>query len=212
LAGSNGVAIETDSGAWEIIGFAEAELVSPDTYRLTRLLRGLDGSSDAVGAASEGNRVMVLYDRVVTAPVSFEWLGDTLGLKAYAGPQDFAGTELSFTPEIGPALPLSPVHLRATRGSGLEIAFSWTRRSRSDTDAWALADAPLDVTPEAYRLTIFDAETAVRTIDTAVASASYSADQQDTDFDDPPSGFTFTVAQLSTVFGRGASAQGEFHD
>ncbi|HEV7719564.1 MAG TPA: hypothetical protein VGO70_11380 [Arsenicitalea sp.] len=84
LAGSNRLAIETDAGAWEIVGFADAELVSPNTYRLTRLLRGLDGSSDAVGAASAGNRVMVLYDRVVTAPVPSEWLGDTLALKAYS--------------------------------------------------------------------------------------------------------------------------------
>jgi hypothetical protein len=212
LAGSNRLAIETDAGAWEIVGFADAELVSPNTYRLTRLLRGLDGSSDAVGEASEGNRVMVLYDRVVTAPVPSEWLGDTLALKAYAGPQDFAGTELSFTPEIGPALPLSPVHLRATRGSGPDITLGWTRRSRADTDAWALADAPLDITPEAYRVTIFDGASPVRAIDTAIASASYSAAQQNADFGAAPSSFTFTVAQLSPVFGPGASAQGEFHD
>ena len=42
LAGANRIAVETDTGDWEVIGFAEAELVSPGIYNLRRLLRGLD--------------------------------------------------------------------------------------------------------------------------------------------------------------------------
>ena len=40
------------------------------------------------------------------------------------------GTELAFTPQIAPALPLSPVHLRAIRAPGAaDISLSWMRRS-----------------------------------------------------------------------------------
>src|SRR5690606_22101949 len=44
LAGSNRLAVETDAGHWEVLGFAEAELVSVGRYRLRQLLRGLEGT------------------------------------------------------------------------------------------------------------------------------------------------------------------------
>jgi hypothetical protein len=52
LSGSNRLAVETDAGGWEVIGFAQAELVSAGRYRLTRLLRGLEGTK--AGAAAVG--------------------------------------------------------------------------------------------------------------------------------------------------------------
>lgn len=214
LAGSNRLAVETDTGAWEIVAFAMTELVSPGTYRLTRLLRGLGGSSDAVGSAAAGNRVIVLDDRVVTAPVSAEWLGDAIALKAYAGPLDVSGVEISFAPGIGASLPLSPVHLQAIRDAATtSIAFTWMRRSRADNEAWATSDAPLEVSPEAYRLTIFNGASAVRSIESAMPAASYPAAAQIADFGSLPASFTFTftVAQLSPVFGPGASGQGAFN-
>jgi hypothetical protein len=61
-------------------------------------------------------------------------------------------------------------------------------------------------------VTIFDGASAVRTIDTVDASAGYTAAQQIADFGAAPTSFSFTVAQLSPVFGTGTSAQGVFHD
>ena len=43
LAGANRIAIEGAQG-WEVIQFADAELIAPGRWRLTTLLRGLGGS------------------------------------------------------------------------------------------------------------------------------------------------------------------------
>ena len=70
----------------------------------------------------------------------------------------------------------------------------------------------LDFAPEAYRVTVFDGATAVRTLATATPAAAYTAAEQIADFGASPASFTFTVAQVSAEYGAGHAAQGEFHD
>ena len=87
---------------------------------------------------------------------------------------------------------------------------TWLRRSRADTDAWSADDAPADYLPERYRVTIYNGLAVVRTLEVTSATTSYTAAQQTADFGAPPSAFTFTVAQLSPVFGPGPAASGAF--
>jgi hypothetical protein len=211
LAGGNRLAVETDADDWEIIGFAEATLVAPGEYRLRRLLRGQGGTDWAMGACAAGNRVVVLDERPALLPVPGAWLGLTVDLRAYAGRHDETGEAFAAEIGLGPVLPLAPAHPRAERPAGAtDIAFTWQRRSRADTDSWALADAPLEVVHEAYRVTIFDGPDAVRTIESGLPSATYGAAEQTADFGAPPADFAFTVAQLSPVYGPGHAATGAF--
>lgn len=209
LSGSNRLAVETDAGGWEVIGFAQAELVSAGRYRLSRLLRGLEGTT--AGTAAVGKAVMVLDGRTMTLPVEQSWLGETRDFLAYAGAADIDGVALAVATDMAPALPLPPVHLRTRRVVTGDVAISWVRRSRADGDGWGSADSPLEHVPEGYRLTIFDGATAVRTFDTGGPSALYTSSEQSSDFGAPPDDFAFTVAQLSSVLGAGHAAQGEFH-
>jgi hypothetical protein len=211
LGGTNRLAVETDSGEWEIVGFATATLTAPSTYALTRLLRGRGGTVHAVGTAAAGNRVMVLDIAPVAVPVASDWLGNTLDLRTYAGRTDAVGVPSSVAIDLAPALPLAPVHLAATRDAASgDIALSWVRCSRSDTDSWNTTDAPLDCFPEAYELTIFNGVTAVRTLAAATPTIAYSNAQQTADFSSLPSSFGFTVAQVSPVLGAGLAAEGSF--
>jgi hypothetical protein len=210
LAGGNRVAVETDAGQWEVLGFAGAELVAPGTYRLSGLLRGLAGSDVAMGASSVGNRVVLLDDRVSVLPVETGWLGDTLGLRVFAGRSDAEGSAVDVPLGLAPVLPLPPVHLRARRSSGGDVALSSVRRSRADSGTWSAADVPLEVSPEAYRVTIFDGTAPVRQIEVAAPAATYTAAEQTADFGTLPGAFDFTVAQLSPVFGPGAAGEGRF--
>ncbi len=58
--GANVAMVETDAG-WELLQFREAELVDVETYKLTGLLRGQQGSEDAMMAgAPAGSRIVVL--------------------------------------------------------------------------------------------------------------------------------------------------------
>ncbi len=210
FAGGNRVVVETDAGGWEVIGFAEAELVSPGTYRLARLLRGRIGTDHAIGPAATGNRVVVLDTRPLLIDVPATWLGDEVALRAYAGASDATGT--AFTADLGldPVLPLRPAYLRAARDGSGNIALSWGRRSRADTDSWAPAEAPHDNLPESYVVTILDGVTPMREIAAAAPSAAYTAAAQAADFGAPPASFLFTVAQVSPVYGPGHAAEGSF--
>ncbi|OAM76722.1 phage tail baseplate protein, partial [Devosia elaeis] len=126
LAGNNRIAVETDSGAWEVIGFARAELVAPRRYRLSLLLRGLDGTEAAIGPVSAGRRVMVLDGRAATLPVEAHRIGESRSLRCFAGAGDATGRAFVVSPDAGPALPLAPVHPRAVRREDGAIALSWT--------------------------------------------------------------------------------------
>ncbi|WP_193336504.1 baseplate megatron protein TIM-barrel domain-containing protein [Devosia beringensis] len=211
LAGSNRLAVQTDVGAWEVIGFAAASLVAPGRYRLTGLLRGLESTGPAIGPAAIGARVIILDSRVATLPIETAWLGETRALRLYAGSGDVEGTPLTLAVDLGPALPLPPVHLRARRQPDGDIVLTWTRCSRADGDGWGLADAPLEHAPEAYRLTILDGGVVRRVIDVGSPTALYSSAEQLLDFGGLPGAFSFSVAQLSPVLGAGHAASGDFH-
>ncbi|MAN76129.1 MAG: hypothetical protein CML24_02730 [Rhizobiales bacterium] len=208
LAASNRVAVETDAGHWELVGFEQAELIEASTYRLTGLLRGQDGTR--AGEASAGNRVLVLNGSCVRFAVPQSALGDTRTLLAYAGPRDAEGTALGVDVDIGTALPLAPMHLRAVRDGSGDIALSWIRRGRVGGNGWTYGDIPLDVVPEHYRVCIFDGGTAVHVEDVGAAGWTYSAADQTADFGGPAGGFSFTVQQVSPVLGAGLAAQGVY--
>jgi hypothetical protein len=209
LAGANRMAVETDSGAWEIVGFAQAELTGSRSYRLTRLLRGQGGTDHAIGPAAAGNRVLLLDSHVVMEPVDPAWLGATAELLCFAGSTDAMGVTAQVELGLTPILPLAPVHLRARADDG-DIALSWMRRSRADTDSWAPDDAPLDWAPEAYRVEIYAGATLKRTIEAAAPAATYTAAQQSADFGGAPTSFAWRVAQLSALYGPGHWANGDF--
>jgi hypothetical protein len=211
LAGANRIAIEIDSGAWEIVGFADAELIAPNTYRLRRLLRGQGGSDHAIGPAAAGNRVLLLDARAAVEPVDSAWLGATAELLCFTGPNDAAGVTVEADLDLAAILPLRPVHLRATAQPSGDIVLGWVRRSRSDTESWASEDAPLDQLPEAYRVEIYDGATLKRTADVSAPSFSYAPADQIADFGGPASSFGFRVAQLSPVHGPGHWANGDFN-
>jgi hypothetical protein len=60
LNGANAALVDTEAG-WELVQFEEAELVDEETWKLTRLLRGQQGSEPAMGAGAEvGARILFL--------------------------------------------------------------------------------------------------------------------------------------------------------
>lgn len=211
LAGANLLAVETDSGAWELVGFAEADLIGPRRYRLTRLLRGQGGTDHAIGPSAAGNRVMLVEPRTIRVAVDPGWLGAEAVLRCFAGPTDEEGVLAEAGLDVAAIRPLSPVHVSAALVTGGDIALNWVRRSRADTDSWASEDVPLDWVSEAYRLEIYSGLTLKRTILTSTPAATYTAAQQAADFGGAATAFTYRVAQMSAVYGPGHWAEGEFN-
>ena len=210
LAGTNRVAVETDAGDWEIIGFAAVELVTPGRYRLTALLRGLEGSGHAIGTASAGRQVMVLNQAVVTLPVETDWIGESRDLRATVAGGG-SGEIVTIAPAVGPVLPLSPVHLNGSRTANGAITLGWTRRSRADGDGWGVAEPPLEFAPESWHVEIASGGEIVRTFGAIHSTVTYPMSDQIADFGEPATDFTFAVRQVSAALGTGHSAIGEFH-
>ncbi|KAB7742818.1 hypothetical protein F2P47_01430 [Parvibaculum sedimenti] len=215
FGGANALAVESESGFWEIVQFGEAELVAPGQYVLRRLLRGQLGTESAMRApAPEGARVVVLDSAVVPLPIS----ADTLGLSfnwrcgpAARTPDDSSYAEIVFAATGVGLRPYSVAHVsqpfRFPRVPG-DLEISWVRRTRAASgDSWQVASVPLDEDAEAYEVDIIDGETVLRTLASNQPSVVYTGAQQTADWGaplGPGDQLAVVVYQISATFGRGA--------
>ncbi|WP_425407707.1 baseplate multidomain protein megatron [Hyphococcus sp.] len=207
FAGANAFAVKAADGAWEICQFRDAVLQENGAWRLTGLLRGQAGTErEALAGAPASARFVLLTAGL--AQIQFDIAQRGLNYEWRAGPEgDLPDTEsfsgAALTMNARGLAPLSPVHLRARRQGG-DIALSWIRRTRTGGDTWA-GEVPLGENSERYRLTIYDGETAVRTVETAAPSYVYAGADIASDFGGPyaDSAITFAVAQISDAVGEG---------
>ncbi|MCF3642594.1 glycoside hydrolase/phage tail family protein, partial [Rhizobium sp. TRM95111] len=208
LGGANRLAVRAANGEWEVLGFEMAEEVDAGRWRLTRLLRGLGGSEDAMRAGHDAGTDAVLLDGAVQAVGlaadeagrAFNWIAETPGAASASDPTAFAGA-------VRARLPLSPVHLNAQRLASGDIALAWVRRGRIDADDWTPEDIPLDEPFERYRVEILAGGTAVRTFETEAPHASYTAAQELADFGMSQAAIAFRVAQKGSHYPVGTPAE-----
>ncbi len=216
LGGANVAALETPEGDWEVIQFREAALVAAETYELSALLRGQAGTEAAMRSPLAAGARFVLIDGAVSE-IGFN--DGERGLeRIWAwGPASKPIDDASYATAarvfqgVG-LLPLSPVHLRAARDAGGDIAIGWVRRTRMGGDGWAGTDVPLGEEEERYALDILSGGIVMRSFDVTSAGASYTAAMQIADFGST----TFTtlsmrVAQVSRAFGRGTAREATLH-
>ncbi len=158
LAGKNSLAIETAPDLWEIVSFGTAHLQAPRRWKLTRLLRGLIGTEDAIAnPALAGARVVVLDAGVKALPIGSAEHGSPWNWRIGAAGKpvgDPALRAVTFTPMARGTRPWQPCHARRTDLPGGAIVLSWTRRTRAFAgDNWTLTEVPLGETTEAYAST-----------------------------------------------------------
>ncbi|HJU33173.1 MAG TPA: glycoside hydrolase/phage tail family protein, partial [Hyphomicrobiaceae bacterium] len=207
LAGANTAAICNEDGGWEVLQFGQAELVAPSTYALSGFLRGQAGTEDAMREPlSPGARFVALDAAVVPVDMTLDEIGLAYTWRCGPGNRDLASPYYTETTHAftGRGLkPLSPVHVRATRSAGGDLALTWIRRTRIGGDGWEAPEVPLAEDSERYEIDILDGGDVVRTLSSATTSASYTAAQQIDDFGAPPPSVTVAVYQLSATHGRG---------
>ena len=209
LNGANRMAVLAQNGAYEIIGFAEAEEIAAGRWRLSTLLRGLAGTTDAMAAGAAGGAAVVLLNQAVKslglaaaeAGRPLNWIAEARGTAA-APPavQRFAGGRRAQTP-------FAPVHLQAERLSDQSIALRWIRCTRQDGDDWADGEVPLDEAEEGYRLEILSGTGAVlRRIDLSVPRFLYPASQEMADFGARQTTLGLRVRQRGRIVALGLPA------
>lgn len=215
FAGSNTLAVEAAAGFWEIVQFANAELVSAGRYKLTRLLRGQRGTEGAIGnPAPAGARVVVLDADIAPLSIGSADLG--IAYNWLVGPAsenttDISYAQVAFTPRAVGRRPYSVAHIsqpwKFARTPG-DLTISWKRRTRApEGDSWDAIEVPLFEDSEAYELEILDGSTVKRTLTSNTTSALYTGAQQTADWGaplGPGDSLLVEIYQVTTQFGRGA--------
>ncbi len=209
LNGQNRLAVLAANGVWEIIGFQNAQEISVGRWRLTRLLRGLHGTTDAMLAGAVlGAPVVVLNAAVRPLGLAADeagrvirWIAEPGGQVATpAGPYAFAGGLRAETP-------VAPVHLRARRIESGGIRITWIRCARRDADHWLDGDIALDEPQERYRIDILDGATVKRSLDVTEPALHYSAGLEIEDFGVPQAALSVRVRQRGQKAAFGVAAQ-----
>jgi hypothetical protein len=209
LAGGNVAALQNADGNWEVIQFANAELVGERTYQLSRLLRGQAGSEAAMTLMLAAGASFVLLDpQVVSIAGGTAALERTLQLRVVASGRDIgdpSALALNVTPHATALRPLSPVHIKACRAGG-SVTFTWVRRTRADGDSWE-GEVPLGEDTERYEVDILSGASVVRTLSATTPSALYASADELTDFGAAQTSLSVRVVQLSATVGRGFPAE-----
>ncbi|MFC5385359.1 glycoside hydrolase/phage tail family protein [Aquamicrobium segne] len=157
LNGANVAAVRSATGAWEILQFRQADEVTAQKWRLSHLLRGQSGTTDAMLAGAPAEADFVLLDEAVV-PAGLQTAEIGLELNWQVGPAAMEISDLHFVTEkhrggLRAQMPLSPVHLKAKRRAD-DVHLSWIRRSRLDADSWEMPEIPLGESHEEYQVTI----------------------------------------------------------
>ena len=142
LAGANALLVETDAG-WEMLTFSHAALTGARSYRLTGLLRGLQGSDVAAGRGAAAGAQVVLVDAALArADLGDHEIGVALDWRA-----GLDGAPFSVTLSNAQALAWKPAHLRLVAEND-ELMLAWSPRGPQRSDNWELPDVRLDETFE----------------------------------------------------------------
>ncbi|MDP4594364.1 MAG: glycoside hydrolase TIM-barrel-like domain-containing protein, partial [Beijerinckiaceae bacterium] len=206
LSGRLAIAVEGIDGLWEIINFAQADLVGNQQYRLRKLVRGLGGAEHlAQRVTPAGSSVVVLDDAIL--PLA-ESIADVDVPTIYRiGParrpyNDASYTQISTAASTLALRPYAPVNVRARRtNAGIEIIF--VRRGRVNSDVWTGSDIPLAEVSEKYEIEILASGVPVRNLATTVPMVVYAAAAELADFGAQQNMIEIAVYQISHVAGRG---------
>lgn len=198
----------------EILQFTTAQLIAPDTYRLSGLLRGRRGTEWAQSLHAIGERFVLtetatgrnVWQDTADIGKSFKYRAPTFGQTlAQASVYNFSNTAARLKP-------YAPSHLEGWRNSSNnDLTISWNRRGRIDGQWRDSVDVPIGEVSELYDVEIYDAAFASlkRTFANAtIQSQLYSSANQSTDGFTPGAPIGVKVYQRSAVVGRGYAAAG----
>ncbi|MCF2872229.1 phage tail protein [Octadecabacter sp. G9-8] len=207
LGGAN-LAVIGDGSAenWEVFQFADAEIVSEDTFEISMRLRGQAGSDGVTPSQWPEGSIFVLLDG---QPQQIDLASSARGVTQHYryGPGTRPLTDPSYQYRTdafsGVGLrPYSVAHLRASpAGSDLDV--TWIRRARMGGDSWDGEDVPLSESFERYAVRVFKDDVQVRQVSVSSPNWSYTSAMQSAD----GAGETrIDVAQVSDVYGEGPAS------
>jgi len=200
-------------GNGELIGFVNAEFLSARRYKVSRLLRGIQGTEQHMTTHVIGELFALLsVDSAIRVTTPSSELNAARIYKAPAfGQVVTEATQLPFTLAGVGLEPLAPVHVHAGRNANAswDVLIKWHRRPRTSGEWRDNVDVPVGETTASYEVDIWDSSftTLKRTLTSSTETATYTAAQQSTDFGGSQTTIYIDVYQLSATVGRGFAAR-----
>lgn len=192
----------------EIIAFLNADLVSGNTYALSGLLRGLNGTEWAKSTHTSSDRFVLLEStNIARIESTYSQFGSTVRFKAVSNGQYL--DEVTNTTDVTfsnlNARPWSVVKISGERDGSNNLTINWIRRSRAiATPLW---NPVLQEDSEEYLVHIMDGTTIKRIFNPTTSSVEYTADQQTLDGFTPGDPITVKIYQVSATVGAGYEAE-----
>jgi hypothetical protein len=210
--GVNAIAIENQDGEWEIVQFVNATLTAPNTYVISKLLRGQLGTEGAMRNPVPLGARWAMLDRARLRQLDIAVTDRNTALTLRYGPATAfhdanSYIEVTETFHAAGLRPFSPCHVKCVPNSG-DWDISWTRRTRLGGDDWETIEVPL-VYPDVDR---YDVEVlddiggdVVRTISNINGAAfTYTSAMMTADYGGPVFHIFLRIYQLSEQVGRGS--------
>ena len=215
LGGAGAIAIKNvATGQWEVLQYQNAALAGPNSYNLSKLLRGQLGTEGAMPNPAPARARVVVLDASLLTPLDMGLDRRGLVQTLRYGPSPYPVSDHRYTAvSLGfGAIGLRPFSVSQIAGRRAlpagDVAFTWMRRTRFAGDSWDPDTVPLNEESEAYDLEVLDGAGRVLRTVSGLSSPTwtYTAAAQTTDFGAPQPSYTLNLYQLSALFGRGQVA------
>ena len=207
---SNSTDIAVQNGAnWcmvgeEVIGFVNATLTGPNTYTLSRLMRGRQGSEVKCGTHVNNELFVMLNDALLTLPFTTEEIGQTVKFKTVTNGSDISkATAEDVKPYALNLRPWAVAHLKAVRQVNNDWIISWVERPRYDNQLKDFVEPTHDSDWAGFAIGIFNGAVVAHKAVATAPTYTYTAAQQVTDFGAVQTTLNLSVSQISTITAGG---------
>lgn len=199
LNGSN-IAIIGD----EVVQFMNAELLSQGKYKLTKFLRGRQGTEHLTASHIAGEDFILLNENIKKISTANSFIGLQRFYKTVSFGNDIEdAAAVDFIYRANNLKPFSPVHIKGLRDLSGNVSISWIRRARLNAGLQDNVDVPLDEVSEIYEVDILNGEIVVRTLTASAPNLTYLEVDQVTDFGSAQASINVNIYQISGYVGRG---------
>lgn len=205
LTGENALAVRAPDGVWEVVGFQTAQLIAPDVWRLSGLLRGQRDGVATPATIPAGAPVVLLDEAVVPMEVAAFERGTPLMVRAApAGgpPSGPAMTEAAAAWTARALRPLAPAHVR-TRWIGDDFRVTWIRRARLGGDVWD-GEVPSEAGADRFRVRVLEGEAVLMDVEMTGPAFVYAAAARAAHAPSPAA--RVEIRQGSALYGWGSAA------
>ena len=188
----------------ELIGFCNATLIGEKTYKLSKLLRGRQGTEQFIGTHQPNELFCLIDNSLVRIDLDDADRGTTKKFKVVTNGSTLDVVEAEDVQIISNNTRMWTVYTPVIGLSGQDWIISWNERVRYDNQLKDFATTNHDPDWAGFGVAILDADGNVKSSGVVQGNKyTYSAAQQVADFGDLQSSIKVSIVQMSQKWGGG---------